>query len=244
MTTHARARLGTWMLVLTAATGLAGAGLTATGPQAATGRPADARPLFNGKTLDGWRGYKKPDAIDSRWRAIDGMVCAGHIDGRDTHGARDIITSETFDQFDLAWQWRVMEGGNSGLKYFVLEDMDAAIGHEYQMIDDERHADAKIGPHRQTAALYDVIPASNRPMRPAGQWNESRVFVSGNTVQHWLNGTQVLQYELGSDALRQAIALSKFKTVPRFGTRQKAHILLQDHGDEVCFRSVTIRPGR
>ena len=119
--------------------------------------------------------------------------------------------------------------------------MDSAIGHEYQMIDDERHPDAKIGPQRQTAALYDVIPASNRPMRPAGQFNQSKVVVAGMHVEHWLNGTKVLQYELGSETLKQAIASSKFKDIARFGTRPKAHILLQDHGDAVCFRNIQIK---
>ena len=99
--------------------------------------------------------------------------------GKDTRGQRDIITTAQYDRFELTWEWRVAEGGNSGLKYFVLEDMDSAIGHEYQIIDDERHADAKIGPHRQTAALYDVLPASvPRPLKPAGQWNESRIRVA------------------------------------------------------------------
>jgi hypothetical protein len=199
--------------------------------------------LFDGKTLGGWRGYKRADAADTRWTVTVGMLCAGSADGRDTHGARDIVTIDTFDQFELAWEWRVAEGGNSGLKYFVLEDMDTAIGHEYQMIDDERHPDAKIGPKRQTAALYDVLAASNRPMRPAGQFNESRVVVQGRTVEHWLNGTKVLTYELESPALTQAIALSKFKDIARFGKLFKAHILLQDHGDAVCFRNIAIRPG-
>lgn len=198
--------------------------------------------LFDGKALDKWRGYKRPDTVDSRWSSANGLLCAAPNDGRDTHGARDIITKDTFDQFELTWEWRVAEGGNSGLKYFVLEDMDSAIGHEYQLIDDERHPDAKVGPKRQTAALYDVLAASNRPLKPAGQFNQSRVVVTGRTVEHWLNGTKVLQYELESESLKQAIAQSKFKDVARFGTLLKGHILLQDHGDAVCFRNVMIKP--
>jgi hypothetical protein len=119
--------------------------------------------------------------------------------------------------------------------------MDSAIGHEYQVIDDERHADAKIGPHRQTAALYDVLPASNRSLRPAGQFNESRIVSNGRTVEHYLNGTRVLQYELDSPSLREAIAKSKFKDVERFGKPQQGLILLQDHGDAVCYRNVKLR---
>ena len=126
-------------------------------------------PLFDGKTLKGWRGYKKADASDTRWKVENGTVTIPEKDGQDTRGGRDIITDATYDQFDLKWEWKVAPGGNSGLKYFVLEDEASAIGHEYQMIDDERHPDAKIGPHRQTAAFYDVLPAADRPLKPAGE---------------------------------------------------------------------------
>jgi hypothetical protein len=197
--------------------------------------------LFDGTSLNGWRGYKKPDASGSRWRVEDGLLTVNPGSGTDTRGALDIIAAAQFDRFDLTWEWRIAEGGNSGLKYFVLEDMDSAIGHEYQLIDDERHADAKIGPHRQTAALYDVLPGQNRPMRPAGQFNQSRIVSNGTTVEHYLNGTRVLQYELNSPALREAIAKSKFKDVARFGTLQNGFILLQDHGDRVWYRNIKIR---
>jgi hypothetical protein len=198
--------------------------------------------LFDGKSLAGWRGYKKPDAAGSRWSVEDGVLTLAKDDGKDTHGARDLISIETFDHFELAWEWRISVGGNSGMKYFVLEDMDSAIGHEYQLIDDERHPDAKIGPKRQTSALYDVLAATNRPLKPAGEWNQSRVVVRGMIVEHWLNGTKVLSYELGSPALKAAIAESKFKDVARFGTLQKGHILVQDHGDQVWYKTIKIRP--
>lgn len=200
------------------------------------------KPLFDGKTLNGWRGYKKADASDTRWKVENGMVTIPEKDGQDTRGGRDIISVGTYDQFDLKWEWKVAQGGNSGLKYFVLEDQDAAIGHEYQMIDDERHADAKIGPHRQTAAFYDVLPAADRPLKPAGEWNNSEVIVKGTHVEHWLNGKRVLQYELDSPELRAAIAKSKFKDIARFGKPQKGHILIQDHGNAVWYRNVRIKP--
>jgi hypothetical protein len=197
--------------------------------------------LFDGRTLDGWRGYKV-DAAGGRWKVEDGFLTLPPDDGKDTHGARDIISKATFDHFELTWDWRIAPGGNSGLKYFVLEDRDAAIGHEYQLIDDERHADAKIGPHRQTAAFYDVLPATNRPLKPAGEFNTSRVVVRGQSVEHWLNGQRVLQYELDSPAVRAAVEKSKFKGIERFGKLQKGHILLQDHGNQVWFRNIKIRP--
>ena len=198
-------------------------------------------PLFDGKTLNGWRGYKKTDASATRWTIEDGMLTVGASGGADTRGALDLITTETFDNFELAWEWKISEGGNSGVKYFVLEDRDAAIGHEYQIIDDERHADAKIGPHRQTAGFYDVMPAGDRPLKPAGEFNESRIIVNGRRVEHWLNGTRVLQYELASPALQAAVDKSKFKGIERFGKPQKGHILLQDHGDRVWYRNIRIR---
>ncbi len=205
--------------------------------------------LFDGKTLTGWRGYKKTDAVDSRWVIQDGQLALAPKDGKDTRGSRDIITTETFDLFELSWEWKVSPGGNSGVKYYVLEDQNSAIGHEYQIIDDERHADAKIGPHRQTAAFYDVLAAPKpRPIKPAGEWNTSvvraapsRVVPGGTTVTHFLNAAPVLEYELDSPELGAAIAKSKFKDVARFGKRHKGHILLQDHGDQVWYRNIRIR---
>ena len=197
--------------------------------------------LFDGKTLNGWRGYKKPDAVDTRWKAVDGLLTIVSNGAGDTHGQRDLITDATYEQFDLRWEWKISQGGNSGVKYFVLEDQSSAIGHEYQLIDDERHPDAKIGPHRQTAALYDVFPAHDRPLKPAGEWNTSEVIVKGKHVTHILNGKTVLEYDLDSPALNAAVAKSKFKDIARFGKPQNGHILIQDHGDQVWFRKIEIR---
>lgn len=196
--------------------------------------------LFDGRTLDGWRGYKKADAKGLRWKVEDGALTLPAETAPGTK-AGDIISKDTFEQFELAFDWRVAPGSNSGVKYFILEDRDSAIGHEYQVIDDERHADAKIGAHRQTAAFYDVLPAENRPIRAAGEWNTTRIVVRGQTVEHWLNDKMVLQYELNSPPLNAAVEKSKFKGIERFGKRQKGHILLQDHSDQVWFRNIKIR---
>jgi len=197
--------------------------------------------LFDGKSLNGWRGYKKTDTAGTFWKIEDGLLTLPGTKAGDTRGNRDIISEGTYREFDLRWEWKIAQGGNSGVKYFVMEDESAAIGHEYQLIDDERHADAKIGPHRQTAALYDVFPAHDRPMKPAGQWNTSEVIVKGKHVTHILNGKTVLEYDLESPELKAAIAKSKFKDIARFGTPQDGHILLQDHGDLVWYRKIEIK---
>jgi hypothetical protein len=197
--------------------------------------------LFDGKDLKGWRGYKKPDASATRWKVVDGLLTIPQTGAGDTKGQQDIITDATFDQFDLRWEWKISQGGNSGVKYFVLEDEPSAIGHEYQIIDDERHPDAKIGPHRQTAALYDVFPAHDRPMKPAGEWNTSEVIVRGKHVTHVLNGKTVLEYDLDSPQLMAQVQKSKFKDIARFGHPQDGHILVQDHGDQVWYRKIEIK---
>jgi hypothetical protein len=247
------------LLTLVAGTAVAAiAFLSSPGAQGRAPRPWDERPanelsetekregwtpLFDGTSLDGWRAYRRPDASETRWRVEGGTLTlpARSREGNGNPRSRDIITTSTFDRFELAWEWRVSPGGNSGVKYFVLEDQDSAIGHEYQIIDDERHADAKVGTERQTASLYDVLAPANRPIQAAGTWNRSRVVVNAPVVEHWLNDVKVLSYELDSPALRAAIADSKFNDVARFGKLQKGHILLQDHGDQVWYRNIRIR---
>jgi hypothetical protein len=199
------------------------------------------RLLFDGKTTKGWRGFKKTDFPGDRWVVKDGTLAHIPTGAGDSHGGGDIVTVDRFSEFDLRFEWRIAKNGNSGLKYFVTEEREGPIAHEYQVLDDAGHPDAKVGTHRQAAAFYDVLPpAAGKPLRPVGEWNASRVLVRGSHVEHWLNGTKVLEYELGSPALKAAIAKSKFKDVAGFGTRIEGHILLQDHGDEVAFRSLKI----
>ena len=231
-------------VVAVAVTGLSATLGAADSPNTLTAaeKAAGWRLLFDGSTTAGWRGYNKPDVSGLRWLVKDGAVCLPPADGADTRGNRDIISADTFGDFDLTWQWQVQPGSNSGLKYFVVESGTAAIGHEYQLIDDARHADAKISAERQTASFYDVKAATAHPTKPIGEWNTSRVLVQGNHVEHWLNGTKVLEYELDTDALRAKIADSKFKDIADFDKHIRGHLLLQDHGDAVCFRNVKVRP--
>ena len=215
--------------------------LVAQGPSAKKSSDGQWIQLFDGKSLAGWRGYKAEDAKATRWKVENGTLTVPQTGAGDTKGRNDLITDATYDQFHLRWEWKIAQGGNSGVKYFVLEDQPAAIGHEYQLIDDERHADAKIGPHRQTAAFYDVMQAHDRPIKPAGEWNTSEVIVRGKHVTHILNGKTVLEYDLESPALKEAIAKSKFKDIARFGKPQSGHILVQDHGDAVWYRKIEIK---
>jgi hypothetical protein len=193
--------------------------------------------LFNGKDLSGWRQYNKQMPPGEGWKVENGTLKKlAKVRGG------DIIHTNKFEDFELSWEWRVAPGGNNGLKYFVTEQRPGAPGHEYQLIDDKSHADAKIGGKRMTASFYDVLPpAEDKPLNPAGEWNTSRILVRGNHVEHWLNGAKVLTYELGSDEVKKGIANSKFKTAAKFGDKIAGHIMLTDHGDEASFRNVMIR---
>jgi 3-keto-disaccharide hydrolase len=206
-------------------------------------RSAGWRLLFDGKTTTGWRGFKKPDFPARGWAVAEGCLKKVATGTGDSLGSGDIVTKDTFGDFDLSFEWRIAPGGNSGVKYFVTEERSLPIAHEYQVLDDSGHPDAKVGTHRQSAAFYDVLPPSPtaKALKPVGQFNQSRVLVKGNHVEHWLNGAKVLEYELGSPELKAAIAKSKFKDVAGFGTKIDGRILLQDHGDEVCYRNVKIQ---
>ena len=189
--------------------------------------------LFDGKTTAGWRSFKKQTFPDKGWVVEDGALKkVANVQGG------DIITTNTFEQFDLRWEWKVPPKANNGIKYFITEERGGPIGHEYQMIDDS----TVNNPKQRTASFYDVLPPDEHTAsKPPGEWNQSRVFVQGNRVEHWLNGVKVLDYELGGEKVKTAVAASKFKDVKGFGERLKGHILLTDHKDEAVFRNIKIR---
>ena len=194
--------------------------------------------LFDGKTLNGWRKASRDTLPDETWFAEKGVLT---FDPSKGHGG-DIITTSTFKNFELSLQFKVSEGGNSGIKYFIFPN--SSLGCEYQIIDDEKHADASLGKNgnRKTGSLYDVIPADPaKKYKPAGEWNTARIVAVGNHVEHWLNDAKVLEYERGSEQFKQAIAESKFKTTKNFGEASTTPILLQAHGDKVSFRKIKIK---
>lgn len=201
-------------------------------------RAAGWRLLFDGASTRGWRGYRQEGFPRVGWSVQDG--CLKH---QARGGGGDIVTEETFDDFELTFEWRLAPKANSGLKYLVTEAHDSAIGHEYQLIDDVGLGFAKAGDKHQTASFYDVLaPTAWTEPRPPGQFNQSRVVVRGRHVEHWLNGSKTLEYELGSEAVRVAVASSKFRNVAGFGSKLKGYLLLQDHGGEAWFRNLKLRP--
>jgi hypothetical protein len=193
--------------------------------------------LFDGKTTAGWHSFKKQAFPTNGWDVQDGWL---HCRGK---GGNEIISAAEFENFELEWDWKQAPGGNSGIKYFVTETRDSALGHEYQMIDDEREPDAKVANGKHvTASLYDVLkPERPPPIKPSREINHSRIVIKGNRVEHWLNGAKVLSYSCGSEAIKEAVARSKFKNVAQFGDKLKGHLLLQDHGSEVWFRNIRLR---
>jgi hypothetical protein len=192
--------------------------------------------LFDGRTLDGWRGYRRETVPEAGWEVKDGTIrTVAKVKGG------ELVTRRTFNDFEFAWEWRVAPGGNNGVKYFVTEARPQSPGHEYQMIDDAGYPGSLHG-NQRTADFYDVLPAAaDKPVRPGGQWNSSRILVRGNRVEHWLNGRNVLTYELGSAAVKAGIEKSKFKGHAGFGEKVAGPIMLTYHQDECWYRNLKIR---
>ncbi|HYJ37399.1 MAG TPA: DUF1080 domain-containing protein [Chitinophagaceae bacterium] len=205
--------------------------------------------LFDGKSSNGWKGAYKKTFPEKGWRIKDGLLIVEPSTGGESTNGGDIVTEKEYSAFDLSFDFRIADGANSGVKYFVTlteNNPGSAIGLEYQVLDDKVHPDAKMGRdgNRTLASLYDLIAANkqSRFVRGPGQWNTGRVVVyPNNHVEHYLNGIKVLEYERGSQAYRDLVAISKYKVWPNFGEAKQGKILLQDHGNEVGFRSIKIR---
>ena len=256
------------VLPLLLATGLGACAASTSGSMSASAGPNELsaseqaegwRLLFDGQSFAGWRRLGGGPVPAGHWEIVDGSIrkkpsgqVAVAADGQPVAGG-DIITEATFNDYELAFEWKVTPGANSGLKYNVDEQFSlggnpsarAALGFEYQVLDDERHPDANMGPAgtRRASSLYDLVPAAqNKPIRPVGEWNESRIVFRGNHGEHWLNGVKVLEYDLGTPAMQAAFAKSKWSNNPRFIERKRDHrIVLQDHNDEVFYRNIKVR---
>jgi len=205
--------------------------------------------LWDGKTTDGWRGARLDEFPDKGWKIEDGVLSVLSSGGEESAAGGDIVTKDLYGNFELLVDFKLTEGANSGIKYFVDTDINkgegSSIGLEYQILDDERHPDAKLGNHegsRTVASLYDLIQADpEKPINAIGEWNTARIVSNGTHVEHWLNGVKVLEYERKSPEYKKLVSESKYEKWPNFGESDEGHILLQDHGDLVSFRNVKIR---
>jgi Domain of Unknown Function (DUF1080) len=218
-------------------------------------RRAGWKLLWDGKTSKGWRSAKAPSFPEKGWSIHDGMLTVEPSGGGEAVNGGDIITTKDYSSFELSIDFRLTPGANSGIKYFVdpnlLKGDGSAIGLEFQLLDDALHPDAKMGRdgNRTLGSLYDLITARNlsdstfpvKRYNPPGEWNRAVVIVRGSHVEHWLNGFKVVEYERGSKAFRDLVAISKYAKWPNFGEWKQGPILLQDHGNRVDFRSIKLR---
>lgn len=205
--------------------------------------------LWDAKTATGWKGAYKDGFPEKGWEIQDGVLSVLGADGAESENGGDIVTEKTYGAFDLQFDFKLTEGANSGVKYFVTEsegNKGSAIGLEYQILDDEKHPDAKQGVvgNRTLASLYDLIPSVkiNRDKPSIGVWNRGRIVACpDNRVEHWLNGNKVVEYQRGTPIYDALVARSKYAKWDNFGMAEKGRILLQDHGDHVSFRNIKIK---
>ncbi len=219
-------------------------------------RAAGWRLLFDGVSSRGWRSARGEEFPALGWSIEHGLLQVAASGGGEARAGGDVISVERFATFDLRVDFRLTSGANSGIKYFVQPDLrpigadgkpaavGSAIGCEFQLLDDARHPDAKLGRdgNRRIGSLYDLIAApTTKPARAIGEWNTARIVAGATRVEHWLNGEKVLEYERGSPDFRARVAASKYASIPGFGEWADGHLLLQDHGDAVAFRNVKLR---
>ncbi|HKB52759.1 MAG TPA: DUF1080 domain-containing protein [Ramlibacter sp.] len=192
------------------------------------------RLLFDGKTTDGWRGYRM-DSVPVGWRVVDGALTR-------VAGGDDILTREAFANFMLELDWNIAPGGNSGILYRVTEEYDEPYwsGPEMQVLDDARHPDGQ-SPLTSAGSNYALYPSPRGIVKPPGEWNHVRIVVNGNHVEHWLNGQRVVEYELGSPDWVARVAQSKFAKYRDFGRAPAGYIDLQEHGARVAYKNIKIR---
>ena len=191
--------------------------------------------IFDGSSLDNFRGYKK-DEIGAGWKIDDGALM---FDGS---GGGDIMTKKMYENFELTFHWKVDSGSNSGIMYRVTTGDNAPYlsGPEFQILDDSKHRDGK-NELTSVGSLYALYVPEGKTVKPVGEWNTGKIIQKGNSVEHWLNGKKVVSAEIGSDDWKERVANSKFKDWKKFGVSPKGHICFQDHGDKVWYRDIKIK---
>ncbi len=241
---------------LLAAASVASATAASAQPNALTRaeRAAGWRLLFDGKSFAGWRGLGYDSVPSAHWRIQNGTImkiASGNVpkiaDGQPASGG-DLMSIDTFQNFELTWEFRLTPKSNTGIKYNVSEEFSlknagnhAALGWEFQLQDDINGDDIS-NPTHLTASLYDMIASNALPLtNPIGEWNSARLVFDGNKGQHWLNGKMVLEFDISTPQFAALFAKSKYKNIAGFSERRKGHVILQDHNDEVYFRSIKIR---
>jgi len=203
--------------------------------------------LWNGKDTEGWRGAKMDNFPEKGWVIEEGILKVLKGSGGESTNGGDIVTTRPYKNFMLKVDFKITEGANSGIKYFVDTNLNkgegSAIGCEFQILDDKKHPDAKLGiaGNRTLGSLYDLIAApDNKPYR-SGFFNTAMVVVEGNHVEHWLNGVKIVEYERNTEGWNELVQTSKYKDWPNFGNAEEGLLLLQDHGDEVWFQNIKIK---
>lgn len=206
--------------------------------------------LFDGENVDQWKGYCKDGFPEQGWKVVDGTIHCMASGKGEAGGGGDIITKEAYGDFELSLEWKLEEGGNSGIFYLAREkcgDDDQPIWQsapEMQILDNEKHPDARLGKdgNRQAGSLYDLIPAKPQNAKPAGEWNQVNILVYQGTVVHTQNGENVVEYHLWTDKWKDMVANSKFSEYEDFiDVAEEGHIGLQDHGNDVWFRNIKIK---
>ena len=193
--------------------------------------------LFDGGSAEHWRAFRGESMPEKGWEVADGAL--HKIAGA---GGGDLVTRAQYKDFELAFEWKVADGANSGIMYHVTEQHGSTwrTGPEYQILDDARHRDGR-NPKTAAGSLYAMIAAEPKTLKSVGEWNTGRIVVVGNHLEHWLNGRRVVDCEMHGERWNELVAGSKFKTMPGFGDEPTGHIALQDHGDDVWFRAIKIR---
>ncbi|MFH4967518.1 DUF1080 domain-containing protein [Gaetbulibacter sp. M240] len=212
------------------------------------------RLLWDGETTKGWQGAKLDEFPDSGWVIKDGELTILETGGGEAVGPGDIVTTKMYSDFELELEFKMTEGANSGIKYFVDPSLNkgtgSAIGCEFQILDDKLHPDAKLGVlgNRTVGSLYDLITAKNlstqgrsKTFNGIGNWNKARIVSKGGKIEHWLNNEKVVEYDRFSQMFEALVNYSKYQKWENFGRWPEGTILLQDHGNTVSFRSIKIR---